>query len=194
MNHWYSLKRQNRWLKIMRIETCTFHVYIDVNETRKAKLSFFVNWKEIITIVKCFLFWFYCLLFYFHFRGASLRFLPTVAVHGYFYCAAVFSILFHCCVLLIRAKLRSTDEGTSYTNNLSNIGGIQAYGLIGWPVWVASIFLLPLGGIFSSVIVNRYDGTAHRRYLQYLRLEFDTRLGMHSPRWFVCSFSIADNV
>ena len=116
------------------------------------------------------------------YRGASLRFLPTVSVHGYFYCAAVFSILFHGCLLLIRAKLRSTDDVTLDTYNPSHIGGIQAYGLLGWPVWVASVFLLPLGGIFSSVIVNKYDGTAHRRYLQYLRLEFDTRLGMHSPR------------
>jgi hypothetical protein len=65
---------------------------------------------------------------------------------------------------------------------LSNIGGVRAYGLLGWTVWISCFVILPLIGICVTVIVNQYDGTAHRRYLQYLRLEFDTRLGMHSPR------------
>lgn len=64
----------------------------------------------------------------------------------------------------------------------SSIGGVRAYGLLGWYVWVASVVVLPAVGVVISVAVNKYDGTAHRRYLQYLRLEFDTRLGMHSPR------------
>ena len=114
-------------------------------------------------------------------RGASLRFLPTIAVHGYFYSAAAFSIILHTCILLIRAILRETVDNGYMTRN-SSIGGVRAYGLLGWYVWVASVVVLPAVGVVISVAVNKYDGTAHRRYLQYLRLEFDTRLGMHSPR------------
>ena len=107
--------------------------------------------------------------------------MPTISVHGYFYAASVFSILFHICVLLIRANSRKSVDNGDMTE-LSNIGGVRAYGLLGWTVWISCFVILPLISIGVTVIVNQYDGTAHRRYLQYLLLEFDTRLGMHSPR------------
>lgn len=107
--------------------------------------------------------------------------MPTITVHGYFYSAAIFSILFHICVLLIRAYSRKTVNNGEMSE-YSNIGGVRAYGLLGWTVWISCFVILPLLSICVTVIINQYDGTAHRRYLQYLRLEFDTRLGMHSPR------------
>ena len=123
-----------------------------------------------------------CLSYHFPYnRGASLRFLPNIFVHGYYYCAAIFSILLHTLILLIRANQRKSN-GHSHPDRMSHIGGVQAYSLLDWPLWISALFLFPLGGIFSSIAINKYDGTAYRRYLQYLRLEFDTRLGMHSPR------------
>ena len=148
-------------------------------------IKFLTSLEKINLTIICFyklIFLIFCCFPRLFSRGASLRFLPTISVHGYFYCAAIVSILFHFSILLIRAHSRQTDNTIDNLNGLSHIGGVQAYGLLGWPVWVASLFLLPLGGIVSSTIVNKFDGTAHRRYLQYLRLEFDTRLGMHSPR------------
>jgi hypothetical protein len=40
----------------------------------------------------------------------------------------------------------------------------------------------PVLGIAVGFVVNAYDNFCYRRHLQFLRLEFDTRLGMHSPR------------
>ena len=122
------------------------------------------------------------IILFLFFRGATLRFLPTISVHGYFYLAVIFSIMLHTCILLIRAYLRKTSYNGVNMNGYSNIGGVRAYGLLGWPVWLCAVVVMPLCGVVLSVIVNKYDGTAHARYLQYLRLEFDTRLGMHSPR------------
>lgn len=45
-------------------------------------------------------------------------------------------------------------------------------------LFVSSIALNMLSGFWINVD-DRYH---YRRYLQFLRLEFDTRLGMHSPR------------
>jgi len=50
-------------------------------------------------------------------------------------------------------------------------------------VWVwLLLLLLTLLGAASGGLVNSADDKFYRRYLQLLRLEFDTRLGMHSPR------------
>jgi uncharacterized membrane protein len=42
--------------------------------------------------------------------------------------------------------------------------------------------VLPILGIILGYICNIIDDKWYRRHLQFLRLEFDTRLGMHSPR------------
>jgi hypothetical protein len=50
-------------------------------------------------------------------------------------------------------------------------------------VWVwLLLLLLTLLSAASGGLVNSADDKFYRRYLQLLRLEFDTRLGMHSPR------------
>ena len=55
------------------------------------------------------------------------------------------------------------------------------YAGLDWPVWIFML-LLPLLGVLFGVLINRNDERHYRRYMQFLRLEFDTRLGMHSPR------------
>lgn len=110
-------------------------------------------------------------------RGASWSMLPTLYLHGYFYIASVVSILVHAGLLLIRAYSRNEVLGGG-----GSLNGIQAYGLLDWSVWVAAIVICPTISIVLCIELNKHDGTAYKRYLQYLRLEFDTRLGMHSPR------------
>jgi hypothetical protein len=110
-------------------------------------------------------------------RGASWSMLPTVFLHGYFYIASVVSILVHGGLLLIRAYSRNGVLGGG-----DRVNGIEAYSLLNWSVWVAAIVICPIISIILCIVLNKHDGTAYKRYLQYLRLEFDTRLGMHSPR------------
>jgi len=40
----------------------------------------------------------------------------------------------------------------------------------------------PLFGLVIGTIVNALDEKGYLRYMQFLRLEFDTKLGMHSPK------------
>jgi hypothetical protein len=63
----------------------------------------------------------------------------------------------------------------------SPAGGPEAYGGFDWIVWVVLVLMPLISGILGSLL-NERDGKAYKRYLQFLRLEFDTRLGMHSPR------------
>ncbi len=48
-------------------------------------------------------------------------------------------------------------------------------------VWIW-LFVGCVGNVVVGFVVNHDDDRHYRRYLQFLRLEFDTRLGMHSPR------------
>lgn len=73
-------------------------------------------------------------------------------------------------VMMIRALMRYDCD--PHHHNYANLH---------WIVWLA-MFILPLLGIVLGLIINRHDNHSYRRYLQFLRLEFDTRLGMHSPR------------
>lgn len=61
------------------------------------------------------------------------------------------------------------------------LGGISLITEAGMELWIA-MAVLPCLSIGSGLMVNAYDDVSYRRYLQFLRLEFDTRLGMHSPR------------
>lgn len=76
-------------------------------------------------------------------------------------------ILLHALVLLIRSFHRAI--------------GIAIYAKLHWSVWIALTFLLGMQ-FFCGFVVNYFDHKHYRRHLQFLRLEFDTRLGMHSPR------------
>ena len=79
----------------------------------------------------------------------------------------------HVLVMALRAWLRSGSGSGSGS-------GCSYWSLHQW-VWVL-LALLPLLGAAAGGLLNSADDKFYRRYLQLLRLEFDTRLGMHSPR------------
>jgi hypothetical protein len=50
-----------------------------------------------------------------------------------------------------------------------------------WEMWLV-IFLWPVFVLAINEKVNAYDARTYDRYVKFLQLEFDTRLGMYSPR------------
>jgi hypothetical protein len=60
-------------------------------------------------------------------------------------------------------------------------GAEHTYESLSWIVWFL-LAALPLLGVVWGVWLNGVDFKSYRRYMQFLRLEFDTKLGMHSPR------------
>lgn len=50
-----------------------------------------------------------------------------------------------------------------------------------YDIWLAMV-VLPLFGLIIGTVVNALDKKSYLRYMQFLRLEFDTKLGMHSPK------------
>ena len=73
----------------------------------------------------------------------------------------------HLAVMAVRAWLR--------------IGSGCSYAALHVWVWLL-LLLLPLLCAVAGGLLNSADDQFYRRYMQLLRLEFDTRLGMHSPR------------
>ena len=105
---------------------------------------------------------------------------PGRLPEGYYYLVALLLLVLHAGVLFVRAALRAAAADHSIDGGS---GGYDAHSYVrlDWFVW-ALMFLLPLGGVLLGMRVNKDDDHHYRRYLQFLRLEFDTRLGMHSPR------------
>jgi len=99
-------------------------------------------------------------------RGQTFANLPTPWSHPYFYLGSFLVLLIHAATMAVRAFLRS---------------GVETYASLNWLVWVSMVGL-PLLGIALGLAINAEDNKMYRRQLQFLRLEFDTRLGMHSPR------------
>ena len=55
---------------------------------------------------------------------------------------------------------------------------------VGWipfELWLL-IFVWPMVNLAIGEKVKAADAATHERYLNYLQLEFSTRLGMYSPR------------
>ena len=107
------------------------------------------------------------------YRGQSLRECPKPWSHAIFYLVSMTVVILHIIFLMIRANMRF--EGFQKYSNMSGV------------IYI----MLPVCAIFSSLvtyILNKHDLNFYRRYLNFLRLEFDTRLGMHSPRWFYFIF------
>ncbi len=101
------------------------------------------------------------------YRGQKMVDFPSPYSCPMFYLMSIFSLLIHTVVLLTRASLR--EMGIDRYRNMSII------------VYI----LMPTLAFFCSLLAypfNEYDNNHYRRYLNFLRLEFDTRLGMHSPR------------
>jgi hypothetical protein len=53
---------------------------------------------------------------------------------------------------------------------------------VSWLCWAAIGFVNLLGVVGALRLVNVAELVVYKRFQQFLRLEFDTRLGMHSPR------------
>jgi hypothetical protein len=84
------------------------------------------------------------------------------------WCAAI------CVVLVVHVAItlgRSAERGT-----LSLLGALP------WYYWVASYVIVPLLALGLQELLKCRETPDYLRYRNYLRLQFDTRLGMHSPR------------
>ena len=101
-------------------------------------------------------------------RGLSIAQLPfKVLRYPVYYSCVLACVLLHTLVLLLRMW--------------SRVGGFARWQQSDLQVWVA-MFVFPFLEIAVGIWVNGSDDQSYKRYLQYLRLEFDTRLGMYSPR------------
>ncbi|CAM9190666.1 unnamed protein product [Phaeothamnion confervicola] len=60
-------------------------------------------------------------------------------------------------------------------------GSLSMLGAVPWPVLLAGA-LWPAVAVAVGEAVKRHDARLHGRYVTLLRLEFETRLGMYSPR------------
>jgi hypothetical protein len=98
-----------------------------------------------------------------------------------FYVSALAVCLVHACVLGLREMYRIDHFGSDDTSPTTSVQNHHTYVRLDYVVWIA-MFVLPSLGVLVGVLVNADDKHHYRRYLQFLRLEFDTRLGMHSPR------------
>ena len=122
--------------------------------------------------------------------------------HPLFFSSGLLCVLVHSAVLAIRAASRvdsalAVIKGGRDTVNTPLLSSSslyadlttlqrQALGLdqfthLDWVLWVVML-LLPLVGAVVGLVDAADDGVGYKRLLHFLRLEFDTRLGMHSPR------------
>jgi uncharacterized membrane protein YjgN (DUF898 family) len=107
-------------------------------------------------------------------RGDTIN---SLLYPGQWLCLAIFfTLVVHLVVMGARAATRAEARVTEYS-----YGNSGDYTSLNWTVWVA-LLLLPVGGIFVGGIANAHDDRHHKRYLQFLRLDFETKLGQHSPR------------
>lgn len=100
---------------------------------------------------------------------------PWRLPEGLYYAVALLLLAVQAGIMALREQVQggrgaSTDSAAPHT-----------YAQLDWPVWLLMVGL-PLLGVALGVLINRDDDHHYRRYLQFLRLEFETRLGMHSPR------------
>jgi hypothetical protein len=104
-------------------------------------------------------------------RVQSYSKFPSFSSHKWYYSFLLFLLCLHTLVLYIRDILRCNN----------NYPCAHSYSDFGWEAWVTLVGL-PLVSILIGLILNERDSKFYKRHLQFLRLEFDTRLGMHSPR------------
>lgn len=90
-------------------------------------------------------------------------------------------VILHVGIMAVRAALRDCQVGDLYSFCASVGGAPHTYSDLDSVVWILTA-MLPLGGVLVGFATNVLDDRGYRRYLQFLRLEFDTKLGMHSPR------------
>jgi len=100
-------------------------------------------------------------------RGQTITEFPHFLSHPVFCTVSLLVVALHIGICAIRA--------------LNRQDGFYRYLRMSWIVYLV-LFLAPIIGGALSFFLNEQDVTFYRRHLNFLRLEFDTRLGMHSPR------------
>eukprot|EP01034_Spumella_vulgaris_P022405 gene22405-28527_t len=100
-----------------------------------------------------------------------------------FFFRVSFVALLHVAIMTVRAVLRecSVDDRLYPYCDAIDLSAFHTYHKLDSIVWVL-MAVLPVIGVLQGYLLNMFDNRSYRRYLQFLRLEFDTKLGMHSPR------------
>jgi hypothetical protein len=112
-------------------------------------------------------------------RGQKLVETPSPYKYRWLYICAVLVLLIHMTVLFCTALGRGPATDDDDDNSLSE--GLKMYTYLDYIVWI-SVGVLPLGAWALALWCNSDDDEQYKNYLSFLRLDFDTRLGMHSPR------------
>ena len=118
----------------------------------------------------------------------------TVAVgrqatlHGHSMLVASAVLIVHVIIFFLRAWQRisppADDELKTSMTLSDHVGpgsGLAMLATLETVVWL-SLVVLPMGGLVVGLLTNQDDHVHHQQSLTFLRLDFDTRLGMHSPR------------
>ena len=92
--------------------------------------------------------------------------LSSLMWHRSLYMCVLATTSVHALLIALRAYLR---------------GGIEDFTSLHYSLWIL-ITIFSLGGFFVGYAVNAHDSKRHNMALQFARLDFDTKLGMHSPR------------
>ena len=106
-------------------------------------------------------------------RGQKLRSFPNPLSHGYFYLGAAATLAIHAAVMVVRANFRLGDAGGVSSSD----GGFQQYRDLDFVVWILMV-AMPVIGVAIGLALAADDDVGYRRVLHFLRLEYDTRLGM----------------
>ena len=115
---------------------------------------------------------------------------PWPRFYTEYYAVMLGVLVLHSSVLLWRTALRHCWLGESATLTLVGHGFCdkniaedhEDYASLHYSVWIVLLVGSVGLNLLSGFVSNAYDRRHYRRYTQFLRLEFDTRLGMHSPR------------
>lgn len=111
-------------------------------------------------------------------RGQSWTSFPHPVSHPWFYTSIGICFAIQLVILVGRAYLRL------YRRSLEDDGSgseVFEYNCLGYRVWV-TLCVLPIGGIILGMIINLHDAKFYKRYMQFLRFDFETKLGQYSPR------------
>jgi hypothetical protein len=131
-----------------------------------------------------------------HVAGEVLGFpvprLPRPWTHPYFFLSSLGCLAIHAAVLFIRSRnrlssaaalIRADLTGLSVTDvsSLSAACGLGQWQRLDAVVW-AVVLIAPAFGAACGLVAASIDGAVLRKHLQFLGLEFGTRLGQWSPR------------
>ena len=105
--------------------------------------------------------------------------IPTPYTHPWLYIAILIIFIIHIIVLIIRQILRTNMYTNDTNTNIYN--NSYYYKEVDYRVWIA-LCLMPVCGVAIGLWTNYYDNIQYKRYMQYLRFDFETKLGQYSPR------------